>query len=126
MSRVPTTLHLHAAHDDDITRQLTNYDEKYKFSIYQYGMLQKFLVDSEVIVTSHPKIVRKSHAWRTSSPRVLRRLALMTDELDISWDPSTNSVFSRDDAPQSTICVLIELPSFTVDPSRRPAPPPPP
>ena len=85
-------------------------------------MLQEFAVDSEVIVTSHPKIVSKSHAWRTSSPRVMRRLALMTDELDIPWDPGISSVFSRD--ALSAISALIELPSFTADPSRTSSPPP--
>jgi len=48
-------------------------------------MLQELAVDSEVIVASHPEIVRKLYAWRTCF-RVLRRLALMTDELDIQWD----------------------------------------
>ena len=62
-------------------------------------MLQEFTIDSEVIVISHSETVRKSHAWCTCSLRVLRRLALMTDELDIPWDPDISSVFSRDDAP---------------------------
>jgi len=48
----------------------------------------------------------------------------MIDELDIPWDPDSNSVFSGDDVPLSTICTLIELPSFIVDPSWRPAPTP--
>jgi len=80
---VPTALHLHVTHGDDITRQLANYDENYKLSVYPYTMLLEFAVDNEVIVTSHHEVVRKSHAWRTGSPRVLRRIALMTDELDI-------------------------------------------
>ena len=80
MPRVPTALHLSIAHDD-ITRQLANCDENYKFYAYSYSM---FAVYSEVFVTSHLEIVRKSHTWRTGSPRVLRRLALMPDELDIS------------------------------------------
>jgi len=46
-------------------------------------MLREFAVYSEVIVTSHPEIVRKSYTWLTGSLRVLRRVALMTDELDI-------------------------------------------
>ena len=45
MCRVPTTLHLPVAYD--ITRQLANCDEKYKFSVYPYSILQ----DSEVIVS---------------------------------------------------------------------------
>jgi len=50
----------------------------------------------------------------------------MTNELHIPWDPGISLDFSRDDAPMSTICTLIELPSFTVDPSQRSAPPSPP
>jgi len=49
--------------------------KNYKFSIYSYNMLQEFAVDNEVIVTSHSQIVRKSHVWRTGSPRVLEKLA---------------------------------------------------
>ena len=48
-------------------------------------MLQEFAVDCEVIVTSYPEIVRKSYAGRTGSSRVLRRRALMSDELDMLW-----------------------------------------
>ena len=79
--------------------------------LYIY-IVQKFAVDSEVIVTNPLEIVRKSHTWRTDFPRVLRRLALMIDELDISWDHGISSVFSRHDALLSTICVLIELSFF--------------
>ena len=61
MRRVPVVVHLHVAHDD-ITRQLVNCDENFKFFVYPYSMLQEFAVDSEMIVTSHPEIVRKSHA----------------------------------------------------------------
>ena len=65
MPIVPSALHLLVLHDDDITRQLANCDENYKFFIYPYSMLQEFAVDNEVdnevIVTSHPEIVRKLH-----------------------------------------------------------------
>jgi len=40
-------------------------------------MLQEFAVNTEVMVTSHPEIMRKSHAWGTCSFRVRRRLTLM-------------------------------------------------
>ena len=60
--RVPTALHLHVAHDNDFTTKLVNCNENYKLYAYPYSKLQEFAVDSEVIVTSHPKIVRKSHA----------------------------------------------------------------
>ena len=70
MLRMPTTLHLLVAHDN-ITRQLANCNENYKFFVYSYSMLQEFIVDNEVIVISRPKIVRKSHTWHTGFPRVL-------------------------------------------------------
>ena len=72
MSKILTALHSPVAHDD-ITRQLANYDNNYKFSVYLYSMLQEFVVDSEVIVIviSHPEVVRKSHTWHTDSPIVL-------------------------------------------------------
>ena len=63
---MPTAFHLFVAHDD-ISRQLTNCDENYKFTVYPYSMLQKFVVDSEVFVTSHREVVRKSHVGRTGS-----------------------------------------------------------
>jgi len=50
-------------------------------------------------------------------------IAYKSDNL---WDPSISSVFSRDDAPWSTLNDLIELPSLTADLSQRPAPPLPP
>ena len=84
-------------------------------------MLQEFAVNNETIVTSYRKIVIKSHAWHIGSLRVLRRLALMTDELDIPWDPSISFAFNRDDAPLSTICT--ELSFSTADPSWRLASP---
>jgi len=57
---VSTVLHLLITYDD-FNRHLTNCDKNYKFSVYPYNMLQEFIIDSEVIVTSHPEIVRKSH-----------------------------------------------------------------
>ena len=56
MPRVPTALHLFVAHGD-ITRQLANCNENYKFSIYPYNILKEFAVNSDMIVTSHPEIV---------------------------------------------------------------------
>ena len=83
MRIVPTALYLPVTYDDDITSQLTNCDGNYKFSVYPYTMLQEFVIDSVVIVTGHHEIMRKSRAWNTSFSRVLKRFALMTDELDI-------------------------------------------
>jgi len=39
MPKVPTILHLPVAQDDDITRQLANYDENYKCAAYPYNIL---------------------------------------------------------------------------------------
>ena len=39
MPRILTALHLSFAHDDDITRQLANCDENYKFVAYPYSIL---------------------------------------------------------------------------------------
>jgi len=39
MPKVPTILHFPIAHYDDITRQLVNCDENYKFSLYPYSIL---------------------------------------------------------------------------------------
>jgi len=90
---------------DTPTRQLANCDENYKFSVYPYNMLQEFAVDSEVIVTSHPKVVRKSHAWRTGSHRVLRRL--------LSWLTSWTShgilISASSSAEMMCLCLLSVL-----------------
>jgi len=57
---VPTALHLLVAYD--ITRQLANCGENYKFSTYPYSMFQEFAIINQVIVTNHHEIVRKSRA----------------------------------------------------------------
>ena len=62
MPRVHTTLHFSVAHDEDIIRQLANCDENYKFFVYPYSMLHKFVIVSEVIVTNYSEIVRMLHA----------------------------------------------------------------
>jgi len=99
MSRVPTALHLPVAYIDDITMPIAIYNDTYKFITYPYSFLQKFAVDSKVMITNHPETVRKLHVWRTYFDRILKRSA---------------SIFSRDDASRSTICALIELPSSTI------------
>jgi len=96
------------------------YNNTYEFTAYPYSILQKFTVDNKVMVMSHPEAVRKLHAWHTDFDRVLKRSAFIAYELNTSWDPDISYVFSRNDTPLSTIGVLIELPSFTADPSQRP------
>jgi len=46
--------------------------------------LQEFTVEIEVIVTSHPKVVRVMHVQCTGSSKVLTRFAFITDELNVS------------------------------------------
>jgi len=60
--RVPTALHLSVALIDNITRPITIFNDTYKFVAYPYSIWQKFAVDNEVMVTSHPETVRKWHA----------------------------------------------------------------
>ena len=78
------------------------------------------------MVTSHPESVRELHAWRTDFDKVLKRVASITYESNSPWDPGISSVFGEGDVSRSTLCALIVLSVFTVDPSRRSAPPPPP
>ena len=84
---------------DDITRPIAIYNKNYKFFAYPYSVLQEFTVDNKVIVTSHHGTVRKLHASRTRSDRVLKRNTFITYELDILWDPDISSAFIGDDLP---------------------------
>ena len=77
------------------------------------------------MVPSHPEAVRNLHAWGTDFDKSLKRSVFIAYELNSPWDPSICSVFSKNDAPRSTLNTLIELPAFIVNPSRRPVPPPP-
>ena len=72
------------------------------------------------MVMSCSEVVRKLHAWPKDFDRALKMVASITYKLDSPWDPGISSVFSRDDAPWSTLYVLIELPSFTANPSPPP------
>ena len=102
-------------------------NDTHKFVAYLYSTLQEFVVDNKVMVMSRSEAVRKLHAWpKEDFDRALKRIASIACEFDSPWDPGISSVFSRDDAPWSTLYVLIELSSFTANSSRRPVPPPPP
>ena len=79
-----------------------------------------------MMVMNHPEAVRKLHTWRPNFDKSLKRGATIAYESNSPWDLGISSIFSRDDGPRSTLYALIELPAFTVDPSRRPTPPPPP
>jgi len=65
MLKVSTALNSPVAHIDDITRPITIYNDTYKYVAYPYSILQEFIVDNKVMVTSHPEAVKKLHAWRT-------------------------------------------------------------
>ena len=80
MPRVYIALHLPVAHDN-ITGQLAN--DNYKFSACPYSASQEFIVEIEVMITSHPEIVRKNHVRHMDSFKVLKIFAFITDELNI-------------------------------------------
>ena len=72
MLRVSTALHLPVAHIDDIIRPIAICNDTYKFNAHPYNILQEFTVGSKVMITSHPEVVRKLHAWRTYFDRILK------------------------------------------------------
>ena len=77
----PTTLHLHVAYINDITKPIAICNDTHKFALYPYSTLQKFVVDDKVMVTSHSEAVRKLHAWRKDFDRALKRIASIAYEL---------------------------------------------
>jgi len=113
------------AHDDNLTRQIAICNDSYKFTAFLYNILQEFTIDNKVIVTSHSETVRKLHDWRTNFEMILKRIASITYELNIPWDPGFGSAFTRDDLLLLAACAFFELSSFAVSSSRRLAPPPP-
>ena len=78
------------------------------------------------MITSHAEIIRKLRTLRTYFDKILKKSASIAYELNTQWDSGISFIFSRDDAPQSPLCALVELPSFTADPLRGPVPPLPP
>jgi len=87
---------------DEIPEEIAIYNDYYKFIAYSHSILQEFAIDDDVTFTIHfktfsPKTVRKIHARCTGFYRVLRRIASITHELDIPWDPVVNLVFSGED-----------------------------
>ena len=63
-----------ALHLPDITRQLTNDNDNCKFSTCSYCVLQGFAVEIEVMVTSHPEVVRKLYVRCICFSKFLKRL----------------------------------------------------
>ena len=57
------------------------------------------------------------HTRRYGPSRVLKRITSTTDELDISWDPGINLVFSGTDLTIFYACAFLDLPLITADPS---------
>jgi len=88
---------LHVAYDETL-RQIAICNDEYKFVTFSYSILQKFEVVNEVTGMFHLEIVMMLHSQRTGSYRVLRRIASITDKLDISWDPGINLTFSGEDS----------------------------
>ena len=58
MPKVSTALHLPIVHDN-ITGQLANDNDNYKFSACPYSVSQEFAVEIEVMITSHSEVVRE-------------------------------------------------------------------
>ena len=75
-------LHLPVAHDE-ISRQIAICNDHYIF----HSILQEFAVVNEVTCMFYPEIMGTFHTRRTSTCRILRRIAFITDKLDIigSW-----------------------------------------
>ena len=71
MPGVPTALHLLVAYIDDISRSIGICNDTYKFAAYPYSILNEFVIDSKVMVSSHLEAVRKLHAWRTDFDKSL-------------------------------------------------------
>jgi len=72
-----------------IPKQIAIYNDDYKFDVYPHSILRKFAVDDKVMATIHfvrfpLGTVRKLHSQSTGSYRVLRMIASITHELDIS------------------------------------------
>ena len=66
-----------------------------------------------------PETVSKLYARRTGSYRLLKRIASITHELDISWDPGISPIFSGENSTLSDACAFLGLSSIAADPSQR-------
>jgi len=86
--------------------------------------LQEFAVDIEVMITSHPRVVRELHVRCAGSSKVLKRFTFIT-ELNVPWNHGIKSTSSMNDSPMVAACVLLELSSLVAGSSRKPVPPPP-
>jgi len=82
MHRVSTTLYLSVAYGD-ITGQLANNNNNYKFFACPYNILLEFAIENEVTVTSHPEIGRELHIQCTCFSKILKMFAFITDKLDV-------------------------------------------
>ena len=75
-------VHLPVAYDD-ITGQLANDNDNYKFSACSNSVLQEFVVETEVMIISHPEVVRGIHVRHIDSSKVLQRITSVTHALEI-------------------------------------------
>ena len=99
-------------------------------SLHINSILQKFAVNDEVIVTvqfelSPPRTMRKLHARYTDSYRVLRRIASIIYELNVTWNFCISPVFGGEDSTLFDACTLLHLLLTTADPLQRLVSPPP-
>ena len=75
-------MNLHVVHDET-PRQVAICNDDYKFAALSHNILQDFAVVNEVTGISHSEIVTTLHNQRTYSYKILRRIAFITDKLDI-------------------------------------------
>ena len=73
---------------DEIPRLIAICNDGYKFVVYPHSILQEFAVENEMMVIVYfgrfpPGTVSKLHARRTVSYRVMRRIVVITHELNI-------------------------------------------
>ena len=106
---------------DDITGQLANENDNYKFSACSNSVLQEFAGETEVMIINHPELVRGIHVRHMDSSKVLERITSVTHALEIPWDLGIDSVLSNGDSLLVAACAFFKLSSFAAG---RPDPPP--
>ena len=72
----------------------------------------------------HPEIMSTFHTQHTGTYKILRRVASITDKLDIPWDLGIRLTFNGKDSTQYAAYVFLDLPLLTADLSPKPVPPP--
>jgi len=109
-------LHLPVAYDKT-PKLIAICNDDYKFAAFSHSILQEFVVVNEVTGMFHPEIVGTFHTRRTSTYKIMRRIAFITDQLDILWDPSIGPTFSGEHSTCSVAYAFSVLPSPTAQKS---------